>query len=66
MPISLLGMTLNNTVWDIENCTLLKLGEGKVVTQANRGSLKLSQEEIEGIYGSPPVFQPLNYPTTSK
>ena len=35
-------MSLNNTVWDIENRTLLKLGEGKLVVQANRGTTKLT------------------------
>lgn len=59
-------MSLNNTVWDIEHRTLLKLGEGKVVLQANRGTTKLSQTEIEAIYGSPAIFLPLDYPNNNK
>ena len=56
VPEVLLGISLNNTVWDIEHRLLLKLGEGKIVVQANRGSAKLTYAEIEGVYGSPAVF----------
>ena len=42
VPEALYGISLNNTVWDIENRNLLKLGEGKLVVQANKGSRKLS------------------------
>ena len=66
MPEALNAISLNNAVWDIEHRTLLKLGEGKIVVQANRGSTKLTQAEIEGIYGTPAVFQSLNYPNTNK
>ena len=66
VPDSIHGMSLNNTVWDIQNRLLLKLGEGKVVVQANRGTTKLTQAEIESVYSSSAVFQPLNYPNTNK
>ena len=42
VPEALYGISLNNTVWDIEHRNLLKLGEGKLVVQANKGSRKLS------------------------
>ena len=31
VPEALYGISLNNTVWDIEHRNLLKLGEGKIV-----------------------------------
>ena len=62
IPDELIGISLNNAVWDIENRTLLKLGEGKVVLRACKGSTVLDREAIEELYGSPPVFHPLDYP----
>ena len=62
VPDEMMNISLNNMVWDIEHRTLLKLGEGKVIVQARLGSKRLDQSEIEAIYGSPPIFQPLNYP----
>ena len=47
VPEAYAGISLNNAVWDIENGTLLKLGEGKLIVQAIRGVTKLSNEEIE-------------------
>ena len=61
-PESLHGLSLNNVVWDIEHRNLLKLGEGKLIVRACKGSRKLTQAEIEEQYGSPPVFTVLNYP----
>ena len=66
MPEAMYGMSLNNTVWDIEHRLLLKLGEGKRVVQACRGSTRLTQAEIESVYGSPALFEHLNYPATTK
>ena len=61
---SLHGIALNNVVWDIEHRTLLKLGEGKIVVQAFRGTQRLQISDIEDLYGSPPIFRPLDYPAT--
>ena len=66
VPEALNAISLNNTVWDIEHRMLLKLGEGKLVVQANKGSTKMTREEIEAVYGCPAIFQPLNYPNTNK
>ena len=61
-PARLMAMSLNNIVWDIEHRALLKLGEDKLVVQAYRGSQRMSNNDIEAVYGSPPVFATLNYP----
>jgi hypothetical protein len=39
-----LGVCLNNTIWDVQNGTILKLGEGKRILTAIRGFNKLSDE----------------------
>ena len=44
---------LNYSVFDIDNGTLLKIGEGKEVLAAMKGRKVLSSSEIENIYGSP-------------
>lgn len=62
VPEEMLGISLNNLVWDIENRTLLKLGEGKRVLRALKGSRALEMEQVEALYGNPPVFERLNYP----
>lgn len=62
-PPSLSAIALNNVIWDIEHRTLLKLGEGKIIVQAFRGSQRISESEIVAIYGSPPIFEAFNYPT---
>ena len=59
VPDELCGIALNNVVWDIEHNTLLRLGDSKLITQAFRGSHRLAKAEIEAIYGTPAVFQPL-------
>ena len=38
IPEELYGISINNIVWDIEHRTLLKLGEGKIVLNALKGS----------------------------
>ena len=40
------GLVLNNCLWDIENMTILELGEGKVIMTAYKGTRMLSGEEI--------------------
>jgi hypothetical protein len=59
-----LSMCLNNVVWDIQRGNLLKLGEGKAVTRAYHGRNLLSSQKVNEIYGSPPIFSALDYPTT--
>jgi hypothetical protein len=61
---SLLGLALNNVVWDIERGNILKLGSGKAVLRAYHGTKALDNDEIKLRYGTPPVFRALNYPTT--
>ena len=39
---SLDGIGINNIIWDVEHRSLLKLGEGKVVTHALKGTIKMS------------------------
>ena len=62
----LIGMSINNSVWDIENNTILELGEGKVVTNAYKGTRKLTDDDIVQLYGESRVFQHLEYPTKLK
>ena len=57
-------MFLPNAIWDIHRGTLLKLAEGKIITHALWGMDMLSQSTIEEMYGSPPIFKPLNFPET--
>ena len=61
---SLLGLALNNVVWDIQRGNILKLGSGRVVLRAYHGTQALNNDEIKLRYGTPPVFGALNYPTT--
>jgi hypothetical protein len=42
-----MSVFLSNAVWDIHRGTLLKLGEGKVITHAMWGLDILSEETIE-------------------
>ena len=62
----LAGISLNNLVWDIENRMLLKLGEGKVVLQACKGSVRVERAEVEELYGTPPIYRPLEYPQATR
>jgi hypothetical protein len=57
---------MSNSVWDIDNGVILKLGEGRVITHAIRGFSKLSNTNIEELYGSPPIFRALKWPDTAK
>ena len=41
----------------------MKLAEGKVITRAFHGRKALKNHEICNIYGSPPIFTALDYPT---
>ena len=61
-PDSLLNICLNNSVWDIQNNTILELGEEKIVVNAFKGSRKLTEEEVVQMYGEERVFQHLEYP----
>ena len=57
---------LSNAVWDIENGTILKLGDNMEVTHAILGFEKLTGEQICEIYGNPPIFKNLLWPKTNK
>lgn len=63
---SQIDICLNNAVWDIKTGNLLKLLEGGIVARACHGFKPLSQAEIEATYGSPPRFETLNYPQTTR
>ena len=39
------------------------MGEGKIVLSALQGRRILCQDEIKAIYGTPPVFPLVNFPT---
>ena len=60
------SLCLNNAVWDIQRGNLLKLVEDKLIVTAYHGTKKLSSVEINDIYGSPPKFNALDYPTTAR
>lgn len=38
-----LGLCLNNAVWDIQRGNVLRLAEGKVITQGYHGTKKLTE-----------------------
>jgi len=40
--------------------------EDKLIVTAYHGTKKLSSVEINDIYGSPPKFNALDYPTTAR
>ena len=61
-----LGVWLNCAVWDIPNGTILKLGEGRVITHGLLGFEKLSAKRLCRMYGDPPVFRNLLWPDTPK
>jgi len=52
-----LGLCMNTNVFDIENGNMLRLGEGMEVLIAVKGYKKLSNSEIEAVYGTPAIFR---------
>ena len=52
-----LPLCLNASIFDMDNSLIIKIGAGKEVLRAMRGFKTLSREEIEGVYGSPPIFK---------
>ena len=63
---TLMEMALNNCLWDVQNGTLLSLGQDRLVTRCFRGSKRCSSEQIEHLYGNPPVYRHLDWPASSK
>jgi hypothetical protein len=61
-----LGVFLNNSVWDVKNGTILKLCEGHYISHAIKGFKKLTDIQIREIYGEPPRFDSLKWPSTNK
>jgi hypothetical protein len=51
-----LGMFLNNAIWDIKNNLVLKLAANKRVVRAMSGFKSLTAQEIEKVYGNPPIY----------
>ena len=62
----IMGMAMNNIVWDIQNNTIIDLGENKVVITALKGTRKLSDEEVVEIYGEERIFEHIEYPSKMK
>jgi hypothetical protein len=56
-----MGLCLNNAVFDIKNGTLLKLAEGREVSHAMKGLQKLSRQEINNLYGNPPIYKEFQF-----
>lgn len=52
-----LPLCLNASIFDMDNSLIIKIGAGKEVLKAMRGFKTLSREEIEEVYGSPPIFK---------
>ena len=61
-----LDMCIDNGVWDIQNNTVLQLGEHREVKKAYRGFKSLDRQEIKELYGSPPIFSQLKWPETTR
>jgi len=53
---------LNYSCFDIDKGLLLKLGEDREVLAAFKGRVKLTKEKIKSIYGSPPIFDFIQWP----
>jgi hypothetical protein len=53
---------MNGAVWDIENGTILKLTEDCLVSHAISGFKTLTEVQIRGIYGDPPIYNWLKWP----
>jgi len=51
---------MNGLVIDLKTGNILKLGEQKLVLRAYFGFKRLTQQEIEGVYGTPPTFEKFN------
>lgn len=60
-----LEMCLNASIFDIDNGLVIKLAKGQEVINAMKGMRKLTRAEIEGIYGSPPVYKSYQWPNTT-
>jgi hypothetical protein len=61
-----LKVFLNNSVWDIEHGTILKITGKNTVSHALFGFESLNQFELKQIYGNPPVFEPLEFPDKTR
>ena len=57
---------LDGAVWDIQAGLILKVGEGKVVTQALSGLKRLGYGQITTLYGEKPIFTPLDWPLITR
>jgi len=49
-------------IWDLEKSTVIKLAEGKEVVQGFKDGKRMTKEQIIDVYGSPPIFNKLEYP----
>ena len=58
-------MCLNASVFDMDNGTVIKMAENRLVIRAMKGFRVLSTKEIESIYGSPPIYKQYVWPNTS-
>ena len=60
-----LHVCLNATIFDIDHGLVIKLAKGQEVVQAMKGSKKLNRQEIESVYGSPPIYKAYQWPNTT-
>lgn len=60
------NQALNMGVWDFESGAILKLAEGKEIVQAYRHGKKMTKDEICAQWGSPPIFNKIDYPNKVK
>jgi HAD superfamily 5'-nucleotidase-like hydrolase len=60
-----LAMCMNASIFDIDNGLVIKLAEGKEVVQAIKGLRKLNRDEIQAVYGNPPLYDAYQWPNTT-
>jgi hypothetical protein len=60
-----LAMCMNASIFDIDNGLVIKLAEGKEVVQAMKGLRKLNRDEIQAVYGNPPLYDAYQWPNTT-
>ena len=58
-----LRLVQNASVFDMDNGLVIKMGEGKEVLRAMKGLKVLNTQEIEKIYGSPPIMKSYQWPS---
>jgi hypothetical protein len=57
-----INLATKSTVWDIKTGAVLRLTEGAEITHAVLGYHVLQREQINKIWGSPPIYSALEWP----